>query len=295
MTYARSRLMIALVALLLAIGTWLPVSQSLALEQSEKGLTRALTSYAVARGLNAVISLAQGTELAVQPLGFGTVIAIGQLLEPINDLVEQLSSVMLMASVAFGLQILLIKIGAHWLLSLMLTAVAIAYAATALWRGGSPGWLKQLLLILAIARFAVPLYAVVSEGVYQGLLQDEYVSAQAGLRSGQESISRATGNQLSGDAVAADPAQVEKSRPWYKAFPSEWKMPDFPKVPDLRKIPQDIAQAADRSVKHIIDVIVLFVLQTIVFPLVFFWLLLLAAKRAVASSSARPPKATSAS
>ena len=295
MTYAKSRLMIALVALLLAIGTWLPVSQSLALEQSEKGLTRALTSYAVARGLNAVISLAQGTELAVQPLGFGTVIAIGQLLEPINDLVEQLSSVMLMASVAFGLQILLIKIGAHWLLSLMLTAVAIAYAATALWRGGSPGWLKQLLLILAIARFAVPLYAVVSEGVYQGLLQDEYVSAQAGLRSGQESISRATGNQLSGDAVAADPAQVEKSRPWYKAFPSEWKMPDFPKVPDLRKIPQDIAQAADRSVKHIIDVIVLFVLQTIVFPLVFFWLLLLAAKRAVASSSARPPKATSAS
>lgn len=287
--------MIALVALLLAIGTWLPVSQSLALEQSEKGLTRALTSYAVARGLNAVISLAQGTELAVQPLGFGTVIAIGQLLDPINDLVEQLSSVMLMASVAFGLQILLIKIGAHWLLSLMLTAVAIAYAATALWRGGSPGWLKQLLLILAIARFAVPLYAVVSEGVYQGLLQDEYVSAQAGLRSGQESISRATGNQLSGDAVAADPAQVEKSRPWYKAFPSEWKMPDFPKVPDLRKIPQDIAQAADRSVKHIIDVIVLFVLQTIVFPLVFFWLLLLAAKRAVASSSARPPKATSAS
>ena len=295
MTYAKSRLMIALVALLLAIGTWLPVSQSLALEQSEKGLTRALTSYAVARGLNAVISLAQGTELAVQPLGFGTVIAIGQLLDPINDLVEQLSSVMLMASVAFGLQILLIKIGAHWLLSLMLTAVAIAYAATALWRGGSPGWLKQLLLILAIARFAVPLYAVVSEGVYQGLLQDEYVAAQAGLRSGQESISRATGNQLSGDAVAADPAQVEKSRPWYKAFPSEWKMPDFPKVPDLRKIPQDIAQAADRSVKHVIDVMVLFVLQTIVFPLVFFWLLLLATKRAVASSSARPPKATSAS
>ncbi len=72
-------------------------------------------------------------------------------------------------------------------------------------------------------------------------------------------------------------------------------MPDFPKVPDLRKIPQDIAQAADRSVKHVIDVMVLFVLQTIVFPLVFFWLLLLAAKRAVASSSARPPKATSAS
>lgn len=286
--------MIALVALLLAIGTWFPVSQSVALEQSEKGLTRALASFAVARGLNAVISLAQGTELAIQPLGFGTVIAIGQLLDPVNDLVEQFSSVMLMASVAFGLQILLIKIGAHWLLSVMLTVVALAYAATALWRGGSPGWLKQLLLILVIARFAVPLYAVVGEGVYQELLRDEYVAAQAGLRSGQESIPRATGNQLSGDAVAADPAQVEKSRPWYKV-PSEWKMPDFPKVPDLRKIPHEIAQAADRSVKHVIDVIVLFALQTIVFPLVFFWLLLLAAKRAVASSSARPPKATSAS
>src|SRR5690606_26053853 len=99
-----------------------------ATQQVNAGLQRALVSFATARALNAVISAAQGTEVSVQPLGVGLNFAPGQLLDPVNDLVEQFANLMLMASVAFGVQKILIVMGAYWLISLAFTAVALGWA-----------------------------------------------------------------------------------------------------------------------------------------------------------------------
>ncbi len=289
------RHLIFAMALLLAVGTWFPRSQAMALEQSEKGLTRALASYALARGLNATISLAQGTEVAVQPAGVGAIIAVGQFLDPINDLVEQFSSLLLLASVAFGLQILLIEFGAHSLLSVMLTVAAVSYGGMTLWRDGSPGWLRRLLLVLVIARFAVPLHALGSEVLYQSFLQDRYVAAHTSLQKESESISRSTSNELSGDAVVAEPPPAEERKGWRKVLPNDWKFPDFPEFPDVRKIPKDISQAAEESVRSIIDVMVLFTLQTVIFPLIFLWLLVVTSKSVLAPAGDHRPRTTSAS
>jgi hypothetical protein len=54
-----------------------------------------LTVYAIARGLNAVISAAQGTELSIEPMGVGLTLTPGEILDPLNDLIEQFSSVLL--------------------------------------------------------------------------------------------------------------------------------------------------------------------------------------------------------
>ena len=43
--------------------------------QVDAGLKRALATYAAARALNAVISVAQGTEVALEPGGVGVVLA----------------------------------------------------------------------------------------------------------------------------------------------------------------------------------------------------------------------------
>src|SRR4030042_1711880 len=49
-------------------------------------------------------------------------------LNPLNDLVERFSDLMLMASVAFGVQLLLLEMGMHWGMSLALTLAALAWA-----------------------------------------------------------------------------------------------------------------------------------------------------------------------
>ena len=89
---------VAVIAMLAVVwGAWLAPLDAPATEQVEAGLKRALISFAAARALNGVISVAQGTEVSVQPLGVGVTLAPGQLLDPINDLIEQFSNLMLLS------------------------------------------------------------------------------------------------------------------------------------------------------------------------------------------------------
>ena len=67
-------------------------------QYAQQSLNRALVTFTAARALNGVISVAQGTEVAVEPGGVGVIMTPGQVLDPINDLIERFSSVMLVAA-----------------------------------------------------------------------------------------------------------------------------------------------------------------------------------------------------
>src|SRR5512139_1881714 len=77
----------------------------------DQGLKRALVTFATARTLNAVLSLAQGTQVSAQPLGVGVQVGLGQLLRPINEIVGQFADLMLAACIAFGAMEILIRVG----------------------------------------------------------------------------------------------------------------------------------------------------------------------------------------
>ena len=66
------------------------------------GLQRALVTFAAARTINAALSVVQGTSFAIEPFGFGVELSVGQVLHPLNQVVEQFADWMLAASVAFG-------------------------------------------------------------------------------------------------------------------------------------------------------------------------------------------------
>ena len=65
---------------------------------------RALITFALARTLNGVISAVQGTELALQPAGVGLTLTPGEILDPVNDLVERFSWILLGATISLGIQ-----------------------------------------------------------------------------------------------------------------------------------------------------------------------------------------------
>src|SRR5690606_16603911 len=117
-------------------------------ERVDAGLKRALASFATARALNAVISVAQGTELSAQPLGVGVNVAPGQVLDPVNDMVEQFSNLMLVASVSFGVQKVLIGIGGYWPVSALLTAAVLAWTWLRLRRRQAPHWFTSVVVAL---------------------------------------------------------------------------------------------------------------------------------------------------
>lgn len=257
MDIARKALAAFTMAAVLACA-WLAPLDAPAMRQVDAGLKRALLSFATARLLNGVISVAQGTEASVQPFGVGVTFAPGQILDPVNDLVEQFSHLMLAASVAFGVQKALISIGSYWPVSLALSATVLGWWWCYLRRPQVPLWLSRLLVILLMLRFAVPVVTLGTDMLWQKFLAADYAASQ-------QLIDSATGKagQLNSPAAAAPDNRglVDSLKDW------------LAKNGDVTKHFENLKRAAEQATEHIVRLIVIFVLQTLVIPLLLLWAL----------------------
>lgn len=235
-------------------------------EYTERSFKRALVTFAVARGLNAVISVAQGTEIAVEPAGVGVNFTPGQVLDPINDLVEQFSWVMLASATALGLQRLLLELfasaGFTWLL-----AAAWLLALVLLWlprlAPGVGAWLLRLGLLLLVLRFVVPLLALTGELFYSGFLHERYAASTERIEQVAGSIREINeGAERDAPAAEADPSLLDRVRRAYQSAVA---------AADVGSYLERYQQAAADVSEQVINLIVVFLVQTVLLPLLFLW------------------------
>ena len=256
------RVILALIVAALVACSWLAPLESSANQYVDAGLKRALLSYATARALNAVISVAQGTEIAVQPAGVGVVFTPGQALDPVNDLIEQFANLMLSASVAFGVQKVLLTIGAHWTVSLLLSLAALIWAVLRLYRNDAPPWLARLLVVSLMLRFALPIVVIGSDFLFQHFMAADYQASQQGI----ETVSLQL-DQLDPPPASAEPALLERFKNWAA------------QQSDLKTRYAKLKQAAEQATERIVKLMVVFLLQTLVFPVALLWFLWGVARR----------------
>lgn len=234
---------------------------------TEQALKQALATFAVARGLNALISVAQGTEVALQPAGVGVNFAPGEVLDPINDLVEQFSWVMLAAATSLGIQQLLLEIfaapAATALLALPLTALLFL-----LWRPLGPPALRHALLrvtlILLILRFAVPLAALANELFYDAFLEPRYAASTLAVEAAEREIRELQQSEPPHGAAGEDEGLLERVKKAYLNTLDEI---------DLERRLKRYREAAANLSEQIVQLIVTFVVQTLLLPLLFLWLI----------------------
>ncbi len=207
-----------------------------------------------------MISVVQGTEISVQLAGFGPTFTPGQVLDPINDLVEQFSTLMLFAAVSFGVQLIMIKFGSYWAVSLALCAAAAGWAWLN-WRApAARAWPTRLLAGLLLVRFAVPLVVVGSEWGFQLLLADRY-------KADQEKIEFSVGQVTTLSTPANEPKAGETLPERFKRWLSQGT--DVAKEAAGRI--EKLGQLASGMVEHIVMLIAVFVVQTMVLPLLLLW------------------------
>ena len=256
----KSLLPLFLVALVAC--SWLSPFDSVAIEKIDAGLKRALVSFATARAVNAAISVLQGTSVAVEPAGIGVTLAPGEALDPINDMIESFSNLMLIASVSFGIQHVLIGIGGHWLLSAFLTAATLLWCIFYLRRAPIPRWVTTCLVVTVVLRFAIPAVTVGTDVLFQNFLAQEYAATHA--------------------LIEDSTSEVKKSIP--QASPPE-NAGFWDKLKSLS--PQDLnpagkvdrlLKAAEKWPEQIIRLMVIFLLETLIIPLGLLWLLLALAR-----------------
>ena len=242
----------------MVVCAWLGPLEAAANRQIDAGLKRALVSFAVARTLNAIISVAQGTEVSLQPLGVGVNLSIGQVLDPVNDVIEQFSSLMLVASVVFGIQKVLVSIGAHWVVSLLLTAIAAWWAVLFSRRRHAPPLLAQALVVLLMLRFAIPVATIGSDLLFQQFLAGDYLASQQALDRTAVQVDKAS----PAAAPADNQSLIDRIKGWAGAQGTAWK-----------ERFEGLKQAAEQATEHVIRLMVIFILQTLVLPVAMLWAL----------------------
>ena len=241
---------------------------------SDEAFRRALVTFAIARGLNGVISVAQGTEVAVEPGGVGVNFTVGQILDPINDLVEQFSSVMLVAASSLGLQKILLEMTAWWGMTVLFVLAAVYLAAATWWPGGvaaaTRSWAVRLFVVAVFLRFALPVLIVGTHIVFSAFLESEHDAAAAVLEATSSEIEEFNQQEGVGTADADDPSFMERLGEMIDSSVRQL---------DVSGRIERLKESASTASEQIINLIVIFVLQTIILPLAFRWLFVEGLKR----------------
>jgi hypothetical protein len=240
-------------------------------QEYESLFERALITFALARTLNGVISAVQGTELALQPAGVGVTLTPGEVLDPVNDLVERFSWIMLGATLSLGVQQILLDIGQWWGMKLLVAVLCLGWLWYA-WRRRPveerdrlrlDRFLVRALVVVLFLRFAVPLAMIANEAVYALFLESKY----------QEStqVIEAAGAEL--EQVTVEPDLPEEGEVGIlesigRTFSSTADSFDFEDRLD------EISERASELIEHLLQLGVVFIFQTGILPIAFLWLFL---------------------
>ncbi|MCB2427500.1 hypothetical protein [Methylophaga pinxianii] len=251
MNYHRSQVA-AVVLLLVSVGLALLPFESSAGTQLSQMLKVTLTVYALARGLNAVISVAQGTELSIEPMGVGLTLTPGQILDPLNDLIEQFSGVLLMASASLGIQKILLSMGDIALVRWGLAGFAVIVLLLMLWQKLPDRWSSRLfnmVLILTLLRLAIPVTILASNQLQLWLDHDR-----------QEAITVLQATQQ--EVAAIQPNGDESQSRWYQGLKENL---------DIKTRLQTIQQKAEQGINAAIYLLAEFVLIMLILPIGFLF------------------------
>ena len=234
------KIFLSVILLVMAVLSLYAQVDESAMEIYNESFDRAVYSFALVKGLNALISVIQSTEINVS-LFVGATVGIGQILDPINDLVERFSVVMLISSVSIGVQHLLLLLGKSMFVKVLLI-LSIFVTLLGL-------WIKKLsiskmftialklVMLLLILRFGALIFIYSTQFIYQEVYSQEY----------------------------------ENSNKYIQTYKSELETIRDNKK-DMDTLLERLKYKTETFSKKVIKLITIFVVTTILFPLFFLWL-----------------------
>jgi hypothetical protein len=178
------------------------------LDRSE---TTAVEAFAVARAINAAVSLLKSADLSAVVAQ----IAPLQVLEPVDDLAKQFSDVMVVSIVAIQMQRLLLLISRAWAFAIllpigcMLVAVAVALPRRVMWRIRLARLGRLVIVAAVFARCIVLMAGLVGSGLTDRFLAGDLHDTMNVLRASGSHLTEITATATPPAAQA--PAQAESA------------------------------------------------------------------------------------
>jgi len=216
-------------------------------DYTSESIRNAALTYATARGINALVSVLQSSQIEVGAFVTGAV-TIGEVFDPLNDMIERFSTVMTWVLASLAAQKVLLLLASHQLF-LYLVAVLGISALLLLYYGSAPArsLVFRWFLVVAFVRFALGLAVALNSGA-------DYLFLQQQLESNNQQIEQFQSNILRVDANA-DSTSLRDS---VIAFWSSLSL-------------DELNQKISRGVENFINLVALYLFKTILFPLGFFY------------------------
>jgi hypothetical protein len=232
-------------------------------------LNKAIYTYGIARVANGIISVIQSTEVNAAPAGIGMTFGVGEGLDPVNDIIERFSVVMLISTSSLGIQKVLMEIGT-WLGFKILLSLSMLILLTGIWIPE----IKQLDLVrlgLNIGLIAIVIRCCIPTiGAVGNLVDDLFLAHQ--YESSTQSLTRLNEDMQNTKLINGESVRPEDETSGYleklKSIYSSDKI-----VSALNDKLATIRDKLTDFIPLLIDLIAIFIIQTILLPIFVIWML----------------------
>ena len=197
------------------------------------------TAFLIARALNASISVLQS--FTITP--FIGELSLGEMLDPVNDLIERFSLVMLVVTVSLGIQLLLMEIGVSVNMSWIILPALVFILISLFIRTDRDKYLLRmlaykLLLIVLLVRFAIPITGSVGAYISGDFLAEKRNTAIETIEELKENISNVSIQEV---------------------------------ITSSGKVLEKIQRDSQEIIAQMLKLMTLFTFETILFPLLVLW------------------------
>jgi hypothetical protein len=225
----------------------------------DKSLNKAVIAFASARGINAIISMLKSSTVNLTPAGIGASISIGQILDPVDDMIETLSNVLLLSIVSLGIQRFIIEvapfISINVLLNISLILIMLLLTIKKFRNKSLKSITIKLFACAFIIKFILPFFVFLDWTTNKFFFEQKYIDAKAILNETNEELASTYGAIFTGKGV------IEGFKNFLKRenHNNNWL--------------ENLKDNAENIIKSSIKLIIVFILDTIFIPLFFLWLL----------------------
>ena len=248
-------------------GLKLPVLDATTDVYFDEAITKAGVAYATCRVVNASVSIVKDSSLQLEPAGVGVSLAVGQALDPIDDMTERLSDVLVMAITSLGVQKLTYEISVSLVppvLSMFLLALSIMIWFENERLTSFQKTIMRFLLLIVIARFCLPISSMANEFVYKHFFADQISEANKELGLGTAEIDKLKDFSL--PKIDGVLGTIENSTSFLKQKSMEFKNALVATVSNMGAIIENLLKLTFLYVG-------IFLIQVIILPLLSFWFL----------------------
>ena len=191
-----------------------------------EAISKGGVSYAACRVINASVSIIKESNLHMQPAGVGLSLAVGQALDPVDDMTERLSGILVTAIISLGVQKLVYEIGISLVqpvLAVFLLLLAVLVWFNVWFNSTKLVFLHKTVmrfaLLIVIARFFLPLSSIANEFINTSFFTPQIDAVSKKLALDSEGFDKLKDFSLPGNGIFGTASFLkEKSGDFKTAF-----------------------------------------------------------------------------